>query len=149
MTRGDIPLAENLCTQIIWCLVSAPKCRLHLLAISSVVVLAKGAHDAKRMSFFNRNASRTLTFVRSCQRVVRSTNLTLESSKVSSGENAAPRLGRLAARAASCRPNLLALSGRHARHGLLSRPVRAQASQRHKVEHLRPQADRHSKQRRT
>jgi hypothetical protein len=48
---------------------------------------------------------------------------------------------RLAVRAAS-RPNLLARRGLRLRLGLLSRPVRAQSSRWHKVEHLRPRSAR-------
>jgi hypothetical protein len=70
-------------TQSIWCLVLAPKSRLHPLGtISWAVFLAKGAPAAKRMTFVNRNASRALPFARSYQRVFRSTNLTVESSAV-------------------------------------------------------------------
>jgi hypothetical protein len=120
--------------------VSAPKCRLLPLGtISSAVFLAKGAPAAKRRSSFKRNASRTLSLVCSYQRVVRSMNLTLESSDVLLWRERRAMVGRLAARAASCRANLLARSGQHTRLGLLSRPVRAQSSRRHKVEHLRPQ----------
>jgi hypothetical protein len=70
-------------TQIIGCLVLAPKSRLHpLCTISSGVFLAKGAPSGKRRPFVKRNATRTLPFSRSYQRVVRITNLTLESSEV-------------------------------------------------------------------
>jgi hypothetical protein len=152
LTRGAIPLAEKHCTQIIRCLMSAPKCRLHPLGTnSSPVFLAKGASDATRWSFFKRNASRTLPLAPSYKRVVRSTNFTLESSEVFLWRERRAPVGPLAARAARCRPNLLARSGQHTRLGLLSRPVRAQSSRRHEVEHLHVQAasERHGKQRRT
>jgi hypothetical protein len=113
-------------------------------------IFSEGASDAKRWSFFQRNASRTLPFARSYQRVVRNTNFTLESSEVFLWRERRAAVGRLAARAARCRPNLLVRSGQHTRLGLLSRPLRAQSSRRHKVEYLRVQtaSERHGKQRR-
>jgi hypothetical protein len=151
-TRGGIPLAEKLCIQIFGCLRSAPKCRLHRLGpISSPAFLAKAkASDAKRWFFFKWNASWTLRFARSYQRVVRSANFTLESSEVFLWRERRATVGHLAARAAR-RPNLLTRSGQHTRLGLLSRLVLAQSSRRHKVEHLRVQtaSERHGKQRRT
>jgi hypothetical protein len=100
-------------------------------------IVSEGSPAAKRRSFFKRNASRTLPFSRSYQRVARSTNLILGSSEVFLRREHRATVGRLAARAASCRPNLQARSGQHTSLGLLSRPTRAQFSPRHRVEHRR------------
>jgi hypothetical protein len=81
--EGRFRWPKKLSTQFFWCLVSAPKRSLsppvgHYFLGS---IFSEGGLCCKTEVFFQRNASRTLHFVRSYQRVVRSTKLTLESSE--------------------------------------------------------------------
>jgi hypothetical protein len=80
----------------------------------------------------------TFFLVRSFQRIVRSTNITLENGEVFLRRESRPTAGRrVVALPASGRNHLLACCGLYIGHGLLSRPVRAQSSRWHKTEHLR------------